>query len=161
MAEITITLSVDVGEIDRRLAAARRLVEALELARRLAAEIAGDRQVAAVAPRRAADDTPPQAVAATNGHAPKVPVQRAPTEKRARRQFTEEQKRAGAARAREVGATKAAEEFDVVPTVVRGWLKKHPKEHAVAEPIKGSGPKVGESRDEWESRMRAAAGAAL
>jgi hypothetical protein len=98
---------------------------------------------------------PPKAVAETNGHGPK-----AATDRRTRRKFTDEEKRAGAARAREIGATKAAEEFDVVPTVVRGWLKKHPKEHA-AGPITGTPPAVGESREDWEARKRAAAGMAL
>jgi hypothetical protein len=49
----------------------------------------------------------------------------------------------------------------VVGSVVRNWMRAHPKEHAVAEPIKGTPPRVGEDRDAWEARARAAAGTAL
>lgn len=155
--EITIKLDVKADELDARLAKARGVVAALEEAQRLLADLVG---TPAPPPREA----PPNRVAKTNGHAPAKPGRPSgspATAKRERRSFTDEQKRAGAARAREVGATKAAEEFDVVPTVVRGWLKKHPKEHAVAEPIRGTPPAVGESREDWEARRRAAAGAAL
>lgn len=122
------------------------------------------REVRQAADKPRADRPPPEAVAQTNGHGPKKPARPAgstATAKRPRRSFSDEVKAEAVAAAREAGVAKVAEQLDVLPGVVRAWIKKHPKEHAVAEPIRGTTPAVGESRDEWEIRRREAAGAAL
>lgn len=46
--------------------------------------------------------------------------------RRARRTFTEDQQRDTAARAREIGVAAAAREADVVPSLVRVWMRKFP-----------------------------------
>lgn len=170
-ATLTITLPVNSVDIGSALDAARALTNHLEAAQEMLTRLRGlvenGYATAAGEPLpvsppssralkpEAEAKPPPKAVAETNGHGPAPAADR-----RTRRKFTDEEKRAGAARAREIGATKAAEELDVVPTVVRGWLKKHPKEHADG-PITGTPPAVGESREDWEARKRAAAGMAL
>ena len=151
--EITIKLDVNADELDARLVKARAVVAALEEARRLLAELVGAPVVPA--PREA----PPESVSKTNGHGPAKTKTAAA--KRPRRSFPDEVKAAAVEAAREVGVAEVAEQLDVLPGVVRNWIKKHPKEHAVAEPIRGTPPAVGESRDDWEARRRAAAGAAL
>lgn len=169
-AEVTIAIRID-ETVTVDLAnpfADSALERAKELLDKLAATSSSLRPLLeSVATKRVVDppgDPPPARAVETNGHTPRTPGRSSgspATARRERRKFTEEQKRAGATLAREVGAAKAAEEFDVVPTVVRGWLKKHPKEHAVAEPIRGTPPAVGESRDDWEARKREAAGSSL
>ena len=144
MEQPTITITVPVNSVDLggALDAARALTSHLEAAQEMLGRLSDLVEKGYV-------------------HGPKAPARKSVSARRERRAFTDDQKRAGAALAREVGATKAAQEYDVVPTTVRGWLKKHPKEHAVAEPIKGTPPRVGENREDWEARHRAASAASM
>lgn len=159
MSAITITVDVNAADLERRLAKARALVTLLEEAERLVGELVGG-SAPSPAPQPIAQ-TPPRSAPATNGSRPGRPSGSAPTAKRPRRAHSDETKAAAVVRARQVGATRAAEEFDVVPSVVRNWIKAHPKEHAVAEPIKGTPVRDGEDREAWEARKRDAAGASL
>lgn len=48
--------------------------------------------------------------------------------RRSRRKFSEDEQKDGVSRARSIGVAAAAREIDVAPSVLRGWMAKHPDE---------------------------------
>lgn len=149
MTTLRIDLDLSVEFLDQALTRARALNEHLSAARAIAQELVelGGPVPAVVAPPPA----PAPAPAATNGTGPKSGYAK---------RYSAETKAAIAARAHEVGPAQAAEEAGCSWSNARAWMEAHPHTHA-AGPIEGSPPRVGESHDEWEARIRDAAGSSL